>query len=414
MDDVRMVVMDDDAAVAAVAVSMVEALGGQGRVVSRVTDLLKTVDSWRPSHIAVDLAMPNEDGVEVMNLLARRRCRARIIVYSGLGGSIVDAAMRAAASNGLDVAGALLKPFAKRELQALLDVPTTPAGRSPAGASTGAALYAPTEADLRRAIQKGELVPVFMPTVDFITGELVGIEVSARWQHPQAGLLTADRFIPLAEREGLIDGLTETVAQQALAWLGRQFPGGALGLTLKLSAASLNSLSLVETLDKMCTQHGIDTRRVSLQVSEATAMSDTVAALELLTRLRLKGFDLSLGNFGVGYISLIHLVRLPISELKIDPALFNTIGNTREGRAVIKCIVDLGGGLDLRVTASGIDSVEVLQFFSQIGCHYAMGFFIGRPMDAAALDRWIAHWRSGSSSRARWEELLGETLQAEA
>ena len=411
MNSIRLLVMDDDAAVAEVAASMAEAQGGQGRVVTRMRELVEAVENWAPTHIAVDLVMPGIDGIEIMNLLAQRRCRARIIVCSGMDETVLDAAMRAAVANGLDVAGVLAKPFSMRELRALLESPSVPAapGLTPkAGSSAEIATPVLTEADLRRALQIGDIFPIFMPIVDCITGELRGVEANARWRH-QAGVLTADQFIPLAERLALIDDLTESIARQALAWLGR-FAGPPPNLTLKLSAVSLSSFWLVETLAKLCVTQGVDPRRVTLQLSESAAMGDTVGALELLTRLRMRGFELSLGNFGAGYSSLMYLVRLPVSELKIDPALSHKAAASRERRAVCKCVVDLGISLGVRVTASGIESAEDLRYFSEIGAHYAMGFFIAHPMAAGEFDGWIARWRNSQSSR--WEDLLRQTANA--
>lgn len=411
MNTTRLLLIDDDAAVAEVAASMTQALGGQARVVTRVNDFLKALDEWAPTHIAVDLVMPQVGGVEVLNLLARRRCKARVIISSGMGGTVLDAAMRAAVGNGLDVVGVLPKPFAMRELKALLAPAPAPAAasRPPLAAALGTTRE-PTEAALRRALQGDEIFPVFMPTVDCTTGELIGFEANARWRHPQDGVLAANRFIPLAERLGLIDALTETIARQAFGWLGKAFRDSWLGLTLKLSVTSLGSPRLVETLVEQTAQYGLDPRRITLQLSEAAAMSETLGALELLTRLRMKGFDLSLGNFGIGYSSLIHLVWLPISEIKTDPTLFATVGDTREGRMVARCVVDLGNSLGLRVTASGIDSAESLRYFSQLGCHYAMGFFIGRPMEAAALGEWIARWQGSLGSR--WQAQLHASAEA--
>ncbi|GAC1632347.1 MAG: EAL domain-containing response regulator [Nevskia sp.] len=405
METVRLLVLDDDAMVAGVAVAMVEAIGGQGRVVTRTTELLKAIEEWQPTHIAVDLVMPDIDGVEVMNLLARRRCPARIIICSGMGGTVLEAAMRAAAGNGLDVAGVLPKPFSMRELKALLaDAPRAPAGvaglpvaataATPLGASIG-------EAELRRAIRSDELFPVFMPKVDCTTGELVGFDVAARWRHPQLGIVKPGQFLPLAERAGLIEELTDSVFRQAMNWLGTTFPGSWLGLCLKLSAASLGSTNLVEILVAHCQHAELDCRRVTLELSEENAMADTFASLELLTRLRMKGFELSLGNFGVGYSSLAHLVRLPVSELKIDPSLAS---ETRESRAIAKCVVDLALSLGIRVTISGVETPERLKHFSNIGCHYALGFYIAQPMEASVVAEWVTRWRESLTSR--WEVLL--------
>lgn len=403
MDAIRMLVMDDDPVASKITVAMTVALGGLARGADSVSGLTKAIDEWAPTHIAVDLVMPGVDGVEVMNLLARRHCNARIIVCSGMDDMVLNAAMRAAEANGLDVAGVLRKPFERAELQALLEAPKAAKTTSVLSARpSGRMPPAFTEADLRKALQAGDIFPVFMPIIDCAVGSLRAVEANARWRHP-SGLLMPEHFIPFAERVGLIDLLTESIARQAVDWLYEQ-DDHALGMTLKLSAASLVGFQLVENLTRICERKGIDPRRLTLQFSFSTAMHESVATLELLTRLRMKGFELSLGNFGGGNCPLLDLVRLPVSEIKIDPSLSEKIVESSERRAVCKCIVDLGASLRVRVTACGVDSAEELRFFSQTGAHYAMGFFFAPPMDAEAIDAWTARWRNSRSSR--WEAML--------
>lgn len=405
MDTTRLLVMDDDPVATRITVAMTAALGGVAQGTASVADLLRTIDEWAPTHIAVDLVMPGVDGVEVMNLLARRHCKARIIVCSGADEMVLNAAMRAAAANGLDVAGVLRKPFDREELQTLLMAARNPEParlRIPPQTSPKATPPVLTEADLRQALRIGAIFPVCMPIIDCAVGELRAVEANARWLHRDR-VLMPEHFIPLAERVGLIDLITESIATQAVAWLAEQ-PDRAFGLTLKLSAASLFSFNLVESLARICEHKEIDARRLTLQLSLSTAMTESVATLELLTRLRMQGFELSLGNFGGGTCSLLDLVRLPVSEIKIDHSLSEKIVESSERRAVCKCIVDLGASLRVRVTASGIDTREDLRFFSAIGAPYAMGYFFAPPMDAQAITAWSGRWRSSQNSR--WEVLL--------
>jgi EAL domain-containing protein (putative c-di-GMP-specific phosphodiesterase class I)/FixJ family two-component response regulator len=407
MENYRLLVMDDDPMVAEVAANIVQALGGQGRTTTRVSGLLEAINSWAPTHIAVDLAMPDVDGVEVMNMLARRRCSARIIISSGMGEEVLAAAMRAAAANGLDVAGVLPKPFKLQQLKALLassspppTAASSPEAQMPAAAKTAAL----TPVDLRRALEGGAIFPMFMPKVECSSGKLTGFESHARWRHPQLGILNASRFIDLAERSGLIAPLTETINAQALSWLGATHPQDSIGLTLRLSAASIGDLALVDTLARQCEQASLDPRRVTVRISEAAAMAEAASALQLLTRLRIKGFRLSLGNVGVGHVSLAQLVRLPFSELILDHSLCSPAGDTADGRAVAKALVGVGKSLGLTVTASGIESAARLLYFCELGCDRATGFFIAKPMEAAALNEWVNRLRSAVSNR--WEKLL--------
>ncbi|MDB5969152.1 MAG: response regulator [Hydrocarboniphaga sp.] len=411
MENCRLLVVDDNPAVAEVAAAMVQSLGGEGRTTTRVSGLLDAIANWSPTHIAIDLAMPDIDGVEVMNMLARRRCSARIIICSGMAEEVLAAAMRTASANGLDVAGMLPKPFKLQQLKALLAArsPAAAAGNPLAGQVPATVKApAPTPAELRRALESGAIFPMFMPKVECSSGKLAGFETSARWRHLPFGVLSAGQFIALAERSGLIAALTESINEQALSWLGRTYPSGSIGLTLRISPASLGDLALVDALTRHCEQAALDPHRVTLQISEAAAMSETANSLQLLTRLRIRGFKLSLGNFGVGYLSLAQLVRLPFSELIMDPSLCGAAGDTADGRAVAKAVVGLGKSLGLTVTAAGIESAERLLYFCELGCDCATGFFIAKPMEAAALTEWVSRLRGAVSNR--WEKLLSGSL----
>lgn len=412
---IRLLILDDDAAVCRTLKAMAEAVGAQACICTRPAAFFEALAEWVPTHIALDLSMPDMDGVQVIAELANRGCTARIIISSGLDSKLLKAASRSAGENGLDIAGVLPKPFTLSLLRSLLreggkermgsqSAPVGQAGSPPQGKAV-----APTAADLKRALQQGELSVAYQPKIACATGELKGFEALARWTHPRLGAIGPDVFIPLAEAQGLIDAVTERVLAIALAW----FAGWARGrhanasvalaasratLSINLSARTLRNTELIESMQGQCEAVGIDPARVMFELTETSTMDNPTAALGLLTRLRMKGFHLSIDDFGTGYSSMLQLVRLPFSEIKVDRSFVRTAATSQESRTVIRSIVELGRSLGLTSTAEGIEDEAALAYLKQIGCDQAQGFYIARPMTGDATLAWIEQRYGDTSS----------------
>jgi EAL domain-containing protein (putative c-di-GMP-specific phosphodiesterase class I) len=324
--------------------------------------------------------MPDMDGVEVLRLLAERHCRSMIIITSGVGSRILDAAQRSAEGFKLNLAGVLPKPFNSATLRELLGrQPSAPEG-PPTSVRAAVILGEITESEIRGALERRELELAYQPKINCETGRVAGFEALVRWRDPVAGLVMPDRFIPLAERSDLIDVLTKQVCELALQWMARAPIPPDRTMSVNISARSLKDTRLAGWLSDLCEKLGLDPARVILELTETSAMEDPAASLALLTRLRMKRFHLSIDDFGTGYSSMAQLVRLPFSEIKVDRSFVMNAARSRESRTVIKSIVDLGHGLDLSLTAEGVEDAETLKFLEDIGCDLAQGYYIARPM----------------------------------
>ncbi|MDE2306238.1 MAG: EAL domain-containing protein, partial [Gammaproteobacteria bacterium] len=196
----RLLILDDDPQVGKMIRLIAETVGVAARCPEHADEFFELIDDWRPTHIALDLVMPEMDGVEVLVELARRRCTAKIIITSGVGTRVLDAAGRSANEHGLSIAGVLSKPFSPSTLRALL-VEEAPALNGGAGSpfagpkSTASSLHALSGEDLRRGLEAREFALALQPQVHCTNGELAGFEALARWNHPQLGLVGPDRFI---------------------------------------------------------------------------------------------------------------------------------------------------------------------------------------------------------------------------
>lgn len=413
MTDLRLLVLDDDPMIGATIESIAKSAGFESRVTTRPDEFFEALESWSPSHIALDLIMPDMDGVEVLVELAHRECTARIIITSGVGSRVLDAAARSAAEHGLPIAGVVPKPFSPKDLREMLlrdndELPETRAGMR--GARTGSAQGEITEAELGQAIEREEFSLVYQPKVHCAGGELAGFEALVRWESPKRGLVSPVMFIPLAESSGLIGELTRQIIVSAIDWFSQGMPREAcddqrstdlveqLTLSINLSARSLADVEFIDLVRQSCKNAGVDPRRVVFELTETSAMEDPVTSLDLLTRLRMKGFQLSIDDFGTGFSSMLQLVRLPFSEIKVDKSFVMSAARSEESRAVIRSVVELGHSLGLRTTAEGVEDQDTLEYLKEIGCDLAQGYLISRPLDRNdALDwgrQYLKSWQA--------------------
>jgi EAL domain-containing protein (putative c-di-GMP-specific phosphodiesterase class I) len=377
----RLLIFDDDDAVAQTLGLIAARMRFDVRIVGRSEQFVRQLETWAPTHIALDLVMPRMDGVQVLRLLAELRCQAMIIITSGVDSRILDAAQRSAESFKLNIAGVLPKPFNQATLSALLSKQPAAVGRAaPTLARAPSALSEITEAMFRRALERRELELAYQPKVNCSTGRVAGFEALVRWRDPDAGLVMPDRFIPLAERSDLIDLLTKQVCDLALRWTAHSLSSSDLTISVNISPRNLKDPGLAEWLSELCQEIGFDPARVILELTETSAMEDVGTSLALLTRLRMKRFHLSIDDFGTGYSSMVQLVRLPFSEMKVDRSFVINAARSQESRTVIKSIVDLGHGLGLSLTAEGVEDEETLKFLKEIGCDLAQGYHMARPM----------------------------------
>ena len=391
----NILILDDDAAVGQTIQWIAESLGFEAEFVTRPAEFFLRLDHSCPDIITIDLIMPELDGVEIMRLLAERKCHAKIIISSGMGTRVLDAAQRSATEHGLSIAGVISKPISKDALRALVGEGSE-LNRPELARDTSARIaeVEVTPEDISRALENHEFVLFYQPKIECKSGVLAGFEALVRWQHPGNDLIMPDRFIHIAEQAGLIDALTEQVFYQSIEWFSESFSDSDRKLSLNISARSLVDLYLVDKLSKICSMYQIAPERIVIELTETSAMGDSVHSLDLMTRFRVKGFQLSIDDFGTGFSSMVQLVRLPFSEIKLDKSFVINAQQSQESRNIIKSVIDLGHSLGLLVTAEGVEDRETLDYLNTLGCDLAQGYFIGRPMPGEAARCWAEDRKS--------------------
>ena len=245
-------------------------------------------------------------------------------------------------------------------------------------------------AELRRAIQSGQLEVHYQPQVHLSTGNVIGVEALARWSHPLRGQVSPGDFIPLAEATGLIRTLTMSVLDSALAqWRAWRTAGIDVELAVNLSAGDLLDGSLPAGVQMLLERWAVPPQRLTLEVTESTVIADSRGAGEVLARLSALGVRLSIDDFGTGYSSMSYLRTLPINEVKIDRSFVTSLDFDDRDRLIVSSVVDLAHRLGLRAVAEGAESVRTLEELDLLGCDLVQGFQLARPMPAADVEAWM-------------------------
>ncbi|MEO8518088.1 MAG: EAL domain-containing protein [Dermatophilaceae bacterium] len=243
--------------------------------------------------------------------------------------------------------------------------------------------------DLRRALERGELILLYQPKVCIQTGDVVGVEALVRWEHPERGLVLPDEFIPFTEHTGLIGPLTHHVLDVALAQ-ARQWcdAGRPLPVSVNLSARNLLDVGLPAQVAELLAARGVAPELLHLEVTESAIMTEPVRAQQILEQLAALGVLLSIDDFGAGYTSLSQLKNLPVSELKIDKSFVMTMTEDHSNALIVRSVVDLGHNLGYTLVAEGVETEQALTALAGLGCDVAQGYHLSRPITAAAFDTW--------------------------
>ncbi len=345
--------------------------------------------------IMLDLVMPGADGIELLRVLARARHTAGVVLMSGFDKRVLASAETLARELGLQVRGYMQKPIRAAALEAFLLAIPAAAAPSPPCAPANAAV---SREDLAVAIRDRQFEIHYQPQIELATGGLVGVEALVRWRHPERGLLYPDAFLGLAEETGMIDALSWVIFERAVPEFRNLWDTyGPLNLSLNLSASSLHDLATPEKLVDIARRAGLALSCLVLEVTETRLMRELSSALDILTRIRMKGMGLSIDDFGTGYSMMDQLRRVPASELKIDRSFVNESNTDESALVMVEKTIEIGRRLRMRVVAEGVETEQQLVLLRKLGCEIAQGYLFSRPVAMPALMSWVSAWRDGST-----------------
>ena len=247
-----------------------------------------------------------------------------------------------------------------------------------------------TTGDLRRGIERHEIVPYFQPIVDLESGRVLGYEVLARWLHPDRGLLTPAHFLPLAEETGLLVDLGTEMLRNSLAQLASWRAAGHdfanCSLSVNIGNRQLLDPAFCKLVGELLGESGIDADSLWLEITETSLLADVKAATATLRELRSLGLHLTVDDFGTGYSSLTSLKRFPVEAIKVDRKFVGGLGIENEDTTIVEAVVKLGQALGLAVIAEGIETPLQLSRLRDLGCDKGQGYLFGRPRPAALIE----------------------------
>ena len=359
-----------------------------------------------PDLILIDLNMPVMDGIELITQLHEGGYKIPMLVVSSQAQGILNAVQELSSTLSMPLLGTLCKPLQTAQLNNAIEHYSECVGHV-----LHAKPFTPlpiTSSELCHAIDCDLIDVHYQPKVDIRTGLVRGMEVLARWTHPSLGPIPPDQFIALAEKEHLITDLSLRVMRkaviQAAAWSTMGFsPKQAINLSPLL----LEDPGIVHEITQLVESFQVVPSQIVLEITESAGVEHLGKAIAVLTRLRLKGFGLSLDDYGTGFSSMQQLARLPFTELKIDRSFVHRAHQRQSLGVILESALDMAKRLELVSVAEGIETMEDWRLLQRCGCAVGQGYLIAKPMPADEILPWMrAH-------RQRLPELRAIEAQAE-
>jgi len=403
-------IIDDSPVQRAHAVSVCRTLGiGIVHTASNGSEAIALLSTLAvlPELLILDLEMPTMDGSQFLERLHAQSIDIQVLICSSREMTLLNLVSDMGSVLGLRVA-ALQKPLSpegvRRELQKSPSVPK----RQPSGE-----LMNLTAADLGAALERGEIHCHYQPKVDMRTAIVRGVEVLARWRHPTLGMVSPSEFIPLAEQSGDILNVTLRIVKDAMsqsaAWMAH---GLHLSVALNLTPSLLSRPSLLDEILALQESYALPPDKIVFELTESSLVSGSGVALGAMARMRLKGFGLSIDDYGTGFSSMQQLTRIPFTELKIDRSFVHQSHERENRRVILSSALEMAGRLGVTSVAEGVETMDDWRLLQDLGCDVAQGYLIAQPMPGAELRDWLKAYRPrmpglARSSRARSGSAVG-------
>ncbi len=349
----------------------------------RALEVLHAADT-RPVDIEIcDLDMPEMDGLEFLRHMGQENSTASVVILSAMDEVLLVSVRKMAQAYGIKLLGVIKKPVTLAQLEALIFQYKRSGNKlqQPAAAAPCFNLE-----EILQGVRAKQFEPFFQPKVELTTGRLMGAEALARWNHPEQGVIGPSAFIPPLEQGGKMDELTFLMLEKAAAACRQLHDKGyALSVSVNLSLVSLGDTTLADRITQVVRDAGVDPQCITLEITESAAMTDVAHALENLARLRMRGFGLSIDDYGTGYASMQQITRIAFTELKIDRSFVKDFATNQALHIVVKSSIKMAHKLQVKSVAEGVETQQDWDTLKDMRCDTAQGYLIARPMNLAAF-----------------------------
>lgn len=352
-------ILDDEVGIVDFIADVAEELGSDK--IFKVTESSQFLNVYNSQldFIFLDLFMPDTDGVEILHFLGESKSKSSIVLMSGVDERVLNTSVIIARGYGLNIVGTLSKPIPLRQLEYVLSEPKNFREQTFRKKSSRI-----TEEDLVSALASNDqLLLYYQPQIQIQKKRIYGFEALIRWKHPEFGLIFPDEFIKLAEDSGYIKELTWYVINKAIETLTLwRREGYLVRVSINVSVDDLQDLSFPQLLFESMKIHSLSPFLITLELTESKLMGEDPHSLEILTRLRMKGFEISIDDFGTGYSSLEQLSRVPFNELKVDKSFVLDCLENQDSKTIVESTIEMAHKMGLTVVAEGIENRDILRY----------------------------------------------------
>jgi len=392
ISNLHFLVVDDDVSTQALIIHHLKGLGAKHITAvdnGQIAIEMLTQEETCFDVVICDLRMPVMDGVQFLRHVAELKFLGAIILLSAVDKNILQSAYQLAQAHNLNIIGSISKPIEPSAFKKILKT---------LGAMSKnfhqKLLGSITEEELRNGLNGQKLKYVFQPKIKVTTGEISGVEVLTRWDHPTRGVLGPMTYIPLAENLGLINDLTKEIFKHAMSqakvWVNQ---GLNFKIAINVSADSLKEHDFADYIVTTAKEYGVNPDDIIIEVTESQLIRDIKSTIETLTRLRLNNIGVSIDDFGTGYATMEQLKRIPFTELKIDRMFVSEATNDSTARSILESTVELAKKLQLQTVAEGVETKEDWTLIEKLGCDFAQGYYFDLPMSANEFGAWFMSWQ---------------------
>lgn len=340
--------------------------------------------------IVTDIDMPGMDGMAFIRRLGEARVHASLIITSGLDRALLDSIETMSAAYGMRLLGTITKPPTPERFAELIALHWQ-SKPNPERARQSVDVFGLDE--VLEGLRMEEFEPFYQPKIELRTGRVKGVEALARWRHPSHGIIAPYAFLQVLEDGGQISELTWLMlarsARDCRVWRNA---GMDINVAVNLSVKQLDDPAIADAITWQVNSEGLDPRHMILEVTESAAITNVGGVLESLTRLRMKGFGLSIDDYGTGYSSMQQLTRIPFTELKIDQSFVKHAAQQESSRMILESSLEMARRLKITSVAEGAETQEDWNLLRECGCDLAQGYFIATPMEGPAFPDWMQHW----------------------